>query len=109
MTQNLLVTRYDDLEMAQRAEAISLAYQQGRDAAQADMGAAGGIDTRQGGAREYMVYVVEPAYATEDCTEDMLTFFESAEDEGDPRIAAFSRGWLSRVNEAEQEMALDHI
>jgi hypothetical protein len=102
---NLLTTRYDDMDLAQRVNAIEEAYRMGSESAQADMGAAGGIDTRQGGAREYFRYVVEPLYAAEDCSEDMLTFFESAEDEGDPRIEAFGRGWLQRVLEAEQEIA----
>src|SRR5690606_6265354 len=94
---NLLVRDYDALSIEERARAIEEARRIGWECAQAYASA---HDDEPGSLvvepRDYIPYVVEVAYATEQCSEATLRSWEEASNEeleSDPRVQAFMRAW----------------
>lgn len=97
MADNLLVRDYNDMTMEERARSIEEARRVGWECAQAYASA---HDDDLGSLvvepRDYIQYIVQVAYATEQCSEATLHSWEQASDEeleADPRVQAFMRAW----------------
>jgi hypothetical protein len=103
-----LTADYSSLELAERVNALQAARAAGREAARADAGAAGGVDVEHATRREYLLYVVEPAWDSDLCSDEELRFWRDNPDaEIDPRVAAFAAGWAEEVREILEDLAED--
>jgi hypothetical protein len=107
--KNLLTSDYNSLTLSERTDAIEKSYQEGREAALADLGASCG-EICCCDAEKYWVYVVEPAWQQDICSDIEKQIWENKtwEIEGwyvkikepiDPRVKSFCKGWDEVMHE----------
>lgn len=99
---NLLVRDYDDLTMEERARSIEEARRLGWECAQAD----DGLGPTELNPRDYTLYIVEPAYAADACSEADYKRWQKAggaELMADPRVQAFLRAWAEEKKKIKEE------
>ena len=103
-----LVADYGSMNLAERVNALQAARAAGREAARADAGAAGGVEVERATRREYLLYVVEPSWDSDLCSDEELAWWrDDPQADADPRLAAFVAGWAEEVREILEDLAAD--
>lgn len=108
---NLRTHEYNDLTIAQRATAIDLAYQDGRESMELDI-AGDSVEIADykslaaPSVRDlYAFQIVDLEWQIDRCTDAEHDAWKNGQNDGDPRIDAFLRGWQDR----ERDLRADAI
>lgn len=110
---NLRTARYDNLDLAQRAEACQLAYEDGREAMENDL-AGDGVTIAEyvtlaedAGVEGVWLNLIELLWTTDQCPEEDWEYWSHEGSAGDPRYAAFRKGWREREAELREDAIED--
>lgn len=108
MADDVLVRDYDDMTMEERARAIEEARRLGWESASAYFWSHDDDDDELDSLkpRDYIPFIVEPAYAVGQCSEATYKAWEQASDEeleADPRVQAFLQAWAEEIKTIKEE------
>lgn len=106
MADDVLVRDYDDMTMEERARSIEEARRLGWECARAYIWSHDDETEYLVESRDYIPFIVEPAYAVGQCSEETYQSWQQAsqeELEADPRVQAFVRAWAEEIKEFKEE------